>query len=132
MKALNNTLLISEATGTDPTLDLWVEHSADGVNWRNLYDDFKQGTFPEVFFTFNLDEFAGTNPTFDMEIEHSTDGKNWNSLFEDFLEGIYSRKEAADSETIHITRFSRFLRGKWTMGGTDPVATFELIATAHG
>jgi len=84
LKVLFLTLVISEVTGTNPTLDLWLEHSADGVNWRNLYDDFKQGAFP--------------------------------------------RLTATGTRTMQITKFTKFLRASWFMGGSSASFTFDLAA----
>jgi hypothetical protein len=70
----------------------------------------------------NVTAVAGTGPTLDVVIEDTLDGTNWNVI------GTFAQKTAVGREVINVTSpFSDRLRARWTMGGTAPSFTFDVV-----
>lgn len=70
---------------------------------------------------------SGTTPTLNVIIQDSLDGTNWNTI------GTFAQATAATREVINIqTPFGPFLRAQYTIGGTTPSFTFEVIARPIG
>ncbi len=81
-KGVNLMLDVTRVSGTTPTLDVWIEHSPDGINWRSLSKDNGQGIFPRMTDTamvsIHLTKFSrlirtnwtigGTSPRFTFEV----------------------------------------------------------------
>jgi len=103
-----------------------IEHALTGVT-----PSLDVSRYKEIYITLGVNEVSGTSPTFDMELEHSSDQENWKSLYEDFQQGIFPRMEAEGTETIRITKFSKYLRASWTIGGTSPSFNYDLSALAR-
>jgi len=79
--------------------------------------------------TCGVGSVKGTNPTLDVYLQHSSDGLNWKDLFSETWQGLFSRFSAFGVHSIWINRFGRFLRVRWTLGGTDPEFSFNVTAT---
>ncbi len=97
-----------------------------GTTYGNFVD---ASGYQEVFVTLTVGTASGTDPTLDVQLQHSPDGVNWKNLFEDFQQGVFPRMEASGSETIRISKFAKYIRPYWTIGGTTPVFSFDLSAT---
>jgi hypothetical protein len=70
----------------------------------------------------NVTAAAGTGPTLDVVIEDTLDGTNWNVI------GTFAQKTGPGREVINVTSpFSDRLRARWTVGGTAPSFTFDVI-----
>lgn len=64
---------------------------------------------------------AGTTPTLDVIVEHSHDGTTWTTL------GSFTQiTTALTAETKTFGPCRAHIRGKATLGGTDPVYSFTL------
>jgi len=71
----------------------------------------------------NVTAAAGTTPTLNVVIEDSLDGTNWNTI------GTFAQKTAVSREVINVTTpFAGRVRIRWTVGGTTPSFTFDVIA----
>jgi hypothetical protein len=67
---------------------------------------------------------SGTNPTIQFDLEASDDGVNFGHLHST------KRMTGADSERLSGVRVSaRYIRYKWTIGGTSPSFTFSIYNT---
>lgn len=72
--------------------------------------------------------FAGTAPTLDVLIEDSLDGgTTWNTV------GTFAQVTTGSArQVINITApFSDRIRVRWTIGGTTPSFTFNVLAYAQ-
>jgi len=85
--------------------------------------------FDEELMTIIVSAVSGTDPKLDVCVQHSADKQNWKNLYGDFLQGIFPRIEAVGNETIRITKFSQYLRVKYSISGTSPSFTvnFEVL-----
>jgi hypothetical protein len=65
---------------------------------------------------------SGTTPTLDVVIEDSLDGANWNTV------ATFTQKTAASVQAVDVTGlFSDQLRVRWTIAGTTPSFTFNVL-----
>jgi hypothetical protein len=76
-------LRVSAASGTNQTLDVWLQHSSDNSTWTDMAEENLQGLFQRTSSagqqSVTIDEFAryvrakwvisGTNPSFTFEIK---------------------------------------------------------------
>jgi hypothetical protein len=70
----------------------------------------------------NVTAAVGTGPTLDVVLEDTLDGTNWNVI------GTFAQKTGPGREVINVTSpFSDRLRARWTVGGTAPSFTFDVI-----
>lgn len=70
----------------------------------------------------NVTAASGTTPTLDVVIEDSLDGTNWNTV------GTFVQKTTTGREVIIVTNmFAEQLRVRWTVAGTTPSFTFDVI-----
>ena len=70
----------------------------------------------------NVTAAAGTTPTLDVVVEDTLDGMNWNVL------ATFGQKAAAGREVVNVTTpFADRLRVRWTVGGTTPSFTFDVV-----
>jgi hypothetical protein len=70
----------------------------------------------------NVTTAAGTGPTLDVVLEDTLDGANWNVI------GTFAQKVAPGREVINVTSpFTDRLRARWTVAGTAPSFTFDLM-----
>jgi hypothetical protein len=70
----------------------------------------------------NVTAAAGTGPTLDVVIEDTLDGTNWNVI------GTFAQKTAVGREVVNVTApFSDRLRARWTVAGTAPSFTFDVV-----
>jgi hypothetical protein len=70
----------------------------------------------------NVATAAGTGPTLDVVLEDTLDGTNWNVL------GTFAQKTGPGREVINVTTpFTDRLRARWTVGGTTPSFTFDVL-----
>jgi hypothetical protein len=73
----------------------------------------------------NVTAASGTSPNLVVLIEDTLDGANWNTV------GTFAAKTAAGREVINVTTpFSNCLRASWTITGTTPSLTFEVLVLA--
>lgn len=70
---------------------------------------------------------AGTTPTLDVLIEDSLDGATWNTI------GTFTQVTTGSArQVVNITTpFSDRIRVRWTIGGTTPSFTFNVLAYAQ-
>jgi hypothetical protein len=77
--------------------------------------------FGAMTMTLAVSAHDGTTPTLDVIVEHSHDGTTWATL------GSMTQVTTTDgSETKTFGPCRRYIRGKATLGGTDPVYSFTL------
>lgn len=70
----------------------------------------------------NVTAAAGTSPTLNVLVEDSLDGSNWNTI------GTFAQKTAAGREVINVTTpFADRVRISWTVAGTSPSFTFDVL-----
>ena len=68
---------------------------------------------------------SGTLPTLDVVVEDTVDGTNYNTI------ATFAQKTAAGREVIRLTTaFTNTLRVSYTIGGTTPSLTFNVITWA--
>ena len=68
---------------------------------------------------------SGTLPTLDVIVEDTVDGTNYNTI------ATFAQKTAAGREVIRLTTaFTNTLRVSYTIGGTTPSFTFNVITWA--
>jgi hypothetical protein len=68
---------------------------------------------------------SGTLPTLDVIVEDTVDGTNYNTI------ATFEQKTAAAREVIRLTSaFTNTLRVSYTIGGTTPSFTFNVITWA--
>lgn len=71
----------------------------------------------------NVTAASGTTPSLTVLLEDSLDGTTWNTI------GTFSAKTAAGREVINVTApFTDTVRVSWTVTGTTPSFTFEVLA----
>jgi hypothetical protein len=70
----------------------------------------------------NVTAAAGTGPTLDVVLEDTLDGTNWNVV------GTFAQKTAPGREVVNVTTpFADRLRARWTVAGTAPSFTFDVV-----
>lgn len=70
----------------------------------------------------NVTASGGVGPTLNVTIEDSLDGTNWNVV------GTFAQKAATGREVINVTTpFADRLRVSWTIAGTTPSFTFDVL-----
>lgn len=63
---------------------------------------------------------SGTNPTLDVTVQTSRDGSTW------YTAGTFTQATATGTQRKTFA-LDRYVRGSWTIGGTDtPTFTFDL------
>ena len=78
--------------------------------------------------TLDVTAAGGTTPTLDVVIEDApTDQGPWTTL------STFTQKTGTAREVQRVTNkaFHRFVRARWTVGGTTPVFTFSVQATVR-
>lgn len=74
----------------------------------------------------NVTAASGTTPTLDVLIQDSLDGTNWNTV------GTFTQKTAAARQVIDVTTpFADRVRVLYTIGGTTPSFTFDVIIASE-
>lgn len=69
---------------------------------------------------------SGTTPTLDVVIQDSPDGSKW------YDKESFTQATGVTGEAKRITNFGKFVRVKYTIGGTDtPTFTFEVKAVGR-
>jgi len=68
---------------------------------------------------------SGTSPTLDVVIQDSPDGLLW------YDKESFTQATTTTSEAKRLTNFGKFVRVKYTIGGTTPAFTFEVKATGR-
>jgi hypothetical protein len=70
----------------------------------------------------NVTAASGTTPNLVVLVEDTLDGTTWNTV------GTFAAKTATGREVINVTApFSDRLRVSWTISGTTPSFTFDVI-----
>lgn len=72
----------------------------------------------------NVTAASGTSPTLDVTIVGVVDGADY-TLF------TFAQKTAAGVETVRTDDVPDVLKAKWTIAGTTPSFTFEVICARH-
>lgn len=67
---------------------------------------------------------SGTNPTLDVALETSKDNTTWRTL------DAFARVTTAGPVARAFAGADRYVRARWTLGGTDPSFTFGLTGQA--
>ncbi len=74
----------------------------------------------------NVTAASGTTPSLTVTVEDSLDGTNWNAL------DTFPAKTAVSREVRNITTpFADMLRISWTISGTTPSLTFDVVTFAQ-
>lgn len=74
----------------------------------------------------NVTAASGTTPSLTVLVEDTLDGTNWNTI------GTFAAKTAAGREVINVTvPFADRLRVSWTITGTTPSFTFDVICVSQ-
>lgn len=69
---------------------------------------------------------AGTSPTFDLVIEASHDKASW------VTHTAFAQKTGAGKDLKTLSNLGRFLRARWTLGGTTPSFTCSVQLVGKG
>lgn len=70
----------------------------------------------------NVSAASGTTPNLIVLIEDTLDGTTWNTV------GTFAAKTTTGREVINVTTpFSDRLRASWTITGTTPSFTFDVV-----
>lgn len=72
---------------------------------------------------------GGTSPTLDVVVETTPDDGGTQTAF---THTSFAQKTGTGQDTKAITNFGKWLRVKWTVGGTSPTFTFRVILIAKG
>lgn len=92
----------------------------------NQADPGDWGRVSSLRLQLNVTAASGTSPTLNVLVEDSVDGTNWNTI------GTFAQKTAVSREVINVTTpFARRLRVSWTIAGTTPSFTFDVIAVSQ-
>lgn len=84
------------------------------------------GTIKQLRAQLNVTAASGTTPTLDVLIQDSLDGTNWNTI------GTFAQKTTTAREVINITTpFADRVRILYTIGGTTPSFTFDVIVASE-
>jgi hypothetical protein len=103
----------------DVTLATSVARTANGDSGAV---GISQGT---ARLTLDVTTVGGTGPTLDVVIETSFDGaSNWRSL------GAFAQRTGVGAERKSFPGCDRFIRARWTLGGTTPSFTFSVTGEA--
>ena len=87
-------------------------------------DAIEVGQYGGLRLTLKVEASAGTNPTLDVVVESSEDGStNWQPCI------TYGPKTTTGSER-QVFVADRWVRVRWTIGGTNPVFTFSVSGEA--
>lgn len=74
----------------------------------------------------NVTAVGGVTPTLDVRLEDSLDGTNWNTI------GAFAQRVAAGREVINVVSpFADQVRVAWTVGGSTPSFTFDVVVYAE-
>jgi hypothetical protein len=104
------------------------------VGWGDPYDTHgSTGTGAAVGPQLECERFAsmrlkldvvavgGAAPTLDVVVQHSPDGATWTDL------AAFAQKTTVSSEQKVFGPCHRFVRPKWTIGGTSPAFAFSVL-----
>ena len=69
---------------------------------------------------------SGTNPTLDVVIETSADKAGW------FTHATFSQKTGTAKDLKLLSNVGKYLRARWTIGGTTPSFTFSVALVGKG
>ncbi len=69
---------------------------------------------------------SGTGPTLDLVIETSPDKVNW------FTHTTFSQKTGTGKDLRTLSNLGKYLRARWTIGGTTPSFTFSVTLIGKG
>ena len=87
----------------------------------DLVAEQPKGMKSEVLAQLNVTVVSGTNPTLDVLVQESLDGTNWYTLI------AFTQATATGLELKKAANPGRYIRAKWTIGGTDtPTFTFSV------
>ena len=116
-------ILSSSSAYTEDTILASAARTASG-NSGVLSDTY--GGANTLRIQLNVTAASGTTPTLDVVVEDTLDGTNWNTI------GTFAQKTAAAREVINVTSpFASRLRVRWTIAGTTPSFTFDVVAAAQ-
>lgn len=74
----------------------------------------------------NVTAASGTSPTLNVLVEDTLDGSTWNTV------GTFAQKTATGREVVNVTTpFADRVRVSWTIGGTTPSFTFDVICISQ-
>lgn len=87
------------------------------------YSDYKDlGSYNEMIMILDVTAASGTDPTLDITLQFSADAQNWYDDPEIYFSQIYG----VTSKIARATNFGKYVRWKYTIGGTDASFTFSL------
>ena len=70
---------------------------------------------------------GGTSPTLTVTIQDSPDGDNWVNV------GSFAVASAVGTIALRPSAsLGRYIRAAWTLGGTTPTFTFDVVCIARG
>jgi hypothetical protein len=74
----------------------------------------------------NVTAASGTTPTLDIVIEDTLDGTNYNTII------TFAQKVTTAREVVNVTvPFAGRIRVRWTIAGTTPSFTFDVIVASQ-
>jgi hypothetical protein len=116
---MSSTVLPNGHGRTIPIATLFEEEDFDATETNTSLN--MGGPFGAMTMTLTVSAHDGTTPTLDVIVEHSHDGTTWATL------GSMTQVTTTDgSETKTFGPCRQYIRGKATLGGTDPVYSFTL------
>jgi hypothetical protein len=91
-------------------------------------DPIDVSEYEELHLMLRISEVRGT-AIVSVRIEHSFDGIHWRNLCWDYLQGVFRQLNSVTSDSIKLTKFSRFIRASWAVDADDASnsdITFEI------
>lgn len=85
--------------------------------------DLGDRTYVEL--TLNVTAASGTAPTLAVTLDQSATQAAWTQV------ALFTPASAVGAQQLVIPVTQRYLRAKWTVGGTTPSFTFAVTGTAH-
>ena len=101
-----------------------VPSGAQTVNGQS--NPIEASEYLEAHALLDVTVVSGTSPTLDLVIETSPDKVSW------FIHTTFSQKTAVGKDFKTLSNLGRFLRARWTIGGTTPSFTFSVALVGKG
>ena len=103
------------------TLAASAARTADGQS-----QPIEVSEYIEAHLLLDIAAVDGTSPTLDLVIETSPDKVNW------FEHTTFTQKTDAGKDLLTLSHLGKFIRARWTIGGTTPSFTFSVALVGKG
>jgi hypothetical protein len=95
-----------------------ASRSESGNSGNGIYS----GENNEAVVYLDITAASGTDPVLNVIVEDTIDGTNWDTV------ESFTQASGTGREVKRINNFSRYMRVKYTIGGTEPDFTFSVRA----